>query len=168
MTFDTDIAAAEDVLTIEKIKAQDWRDNANRIADLETIKAQDWRDEVKNRLELDKQKQAEWKTLEERRHTEYEDQRRLDNESERKRLSAIEREAQSKRDIADALAVQGINELILALAPNYMKASTATTPDGMAKDAERDGEFLRAAVLKVMAVREDVLAQYVAQTQAGA
>lgn len=41
--------------------------------------------------------------------------------------------------------------LVLTLAPNYMKPSTATTPGGMSDDAERDANFLMLAVNSVLA-----------------
>lgn len=107
MALDADIAAAS-AADLEKIKAQDWRnDNAAKRA-LEDL-----------------------------------------------RLKALEEQTRIQQQVYGQLGIEDINALIVALAPNYMKPSTATTPEGMAVDAERDGEFLRLAIRKVLDVRNE-------------
>lgn len=148
---------------------------AASIMDLEKIKVQDWRNDAKQRLLLDERKQADWKAsdaarraAEDAQRAAAEEQRQIINAGDERRTRALEEETQTRKVVAADFYKQDINELIIALAPNYMKPSTATTSDGRGTDVERDGEFLRAAVLKVLAVRRDVITQQVALMDAGA
>lgn len=167
MPIDTDIAAAADIIALEKIKAQDWRDDAKRRLALEEKKQADWKSAELSRLALDAQKQADWKASDDARRAAEEAQRQIINAGDERRTRALEDETQTRKVVSADFVLQDINELIIALAPNYMKPSTATTPEGRATDTERDGEFLRAAVLKVLAVRADIVAQHFAQAQVG-
>ena len=109
MALDADIAAAS-APDLEKIKAQDWRnDNATKRA-LEDL-----------------------------------------------RLKALEEQTRIQQQVYSQFGIEDINALIVALAPNYMKPSTATTIDGMTSDTDRDGEFLRLAIRKVLSVRDEFL-----------
>lgn len=109
------------------------------IVDLEKIKVQDWRNDNATKRALEAAQAAAF------------------NAREDLRLKALEEQTQVQQQVYGQLGIEDINELIVALAPNYMKPSTATTVDGMTSDTDRDGEFLRLAIRKVLSVRDEFL-----------
>lgn len=73
-----------------------------------------------------------------------------------RRASAVEAQnqhfsqhVQAMRDMTAAAGriseAEAKQALLAVLTPNYMKPSTATTPNGMATDAQRDAQYLHAA-----------------------
>jgi len=109
--------------------------------DLEKIKTQDWRNDSKSRHEIDLAREAAWEKFEERR------------------TAAIEAQTNLQVGITNDFLLEDVNRLVFTLAANYLKPSTATTPEGRAADVDRDGEFLRLAVKKAISIRDDILAE---------
>lgn len=110
-------------------------------SDLEKIKAQDWRNDAKARREFDVNREAAWEKFEERRTV------------------AIEKQTNLQVGITNDFLLEDVNRLVFTLAANYLKPSTATTPEGRAADVEKDGEFLLLAVKKAIAIRDAILAE---------